>query len=253
MKRFAFGLSLLLTLAACNQDTAAPEPFDTATFGEATDLAFDASFAGDPRVRFIPVVFRLPDHLKLSAEQHATIRTLLEQFANDTRADHDALAAILSQARAARQAGKTAEEIRAILQQGEPIRQRLIAAEQKLRADLLAVLTPEQRAWVESQSRNRCESVALTEAQRTEISALYAAFEQENRADLETIRTTLDRARTAHLAGASREEIHAILVTAQPAMQRITAARLQLMAAVYALLTPEQLASGCFAPHLHRR
>ena len=252
MKKLVFCLAVLAGLAACSEDAAAPEPFDTAAFGEATDLAFDASFAGDPRVRF-PLVFRLPDHLKLSAEQEASIRALLEQFAADTRSDHEALAAILKQARAARQAGKTAEEVKAILQQGEPIRRRLVAAEQKLRADLLAVLTAEQRAWVESQGRNRCESVALTDAQRTEISALYATFQQDNRVDLETIRTTLDRARTAHRAGASREEIHAILFEAQPAMQRVLAAQIKLAAAVFALLTPEQLASGCFAPHLPRR
>jgi Spy/CpxP family protein refolding chaperone len=252
MKKLAFCLVLLLGLGACGQDSTAPEPFDAAEFGAATDLAFDASFAGDPRVRFIPFVLRLPEHLKLSAEQEASIRALLQQFADATRADHEALAAILKEARAARQAGKTAEEVRAILQQGEPIRLRLVAAEQKLRADLLAVLTAEQKAWVESQGRNRCESDALTESQRTEISALYATFEQDNRADLETIRTTLDRARAAHLAGASRGEIHAILVTAEPAMQRVIAARIQLMAAVYALLTPEQLASGCFALHLRR-
>jgi Spy/CpxP family protein refolding chaperone len=252
MKKLAFCLILLLGPAACGQDSTAPQPFDTATFGDATDLAFDASFAGDPRVRFLPFVFRLPDHLKLSAEQEASIRALLQQFATDTRSDHEALAAILKEARAARQAGKTIEEVRAILQRGEPIRLRLVAAEQKLRSDLLALLTAEQRAWIESQGRNRCESVALTDAQRTEISALYATFQQDHSADLETIRTTLTRARAAHLAGASREEIHAILLEAQPAMQRITAAHFQLAAAVFALLTPEQIASGCYLPHLRR-
>src|SRR5688500_1432261 len=124
MKKFALCLFLMVGLAACNEPTTAPEPFDTAAFGDATDLAFDASFAGDPRVRFIPFVLRLPDHLKLSAQQEASIRALLQQFATDTRADHEALAAILKEARAARQAGKSAEEVRAILQQGEPIRDR---------------------------------------------------------------------------------------------------------------------------------
>jgi Spy/CpxP family protein refolding chaperone len=253
MKKLAVSLSLLLGLAACSQDSTSPEPFDTAAFEEATDLAFDASFAGDPTIRFLPVVLRLPDHLKLSAEQEGSIRALLQQFANDTRSDHEALAAVLKEARAARQAGKTPEEVRTILQQGEPIRLRLVAAEQKLRTDLLSVLTAEQKAWVESQGRNRCESMALTDAQRTEISALYAEFQQDNRADLEMIRTTLDRARAAHLADASREEIRAILATARPAMQRVSAAHIQLAAAVFALLTPEQVASGCYPPHLNRR
>lgn len=252
MRKFAFGLFLLLGLAACNQDAAAPVDDRTAEFDEAISLVFDASFAGDPMHRFIPFVLRLPEHLKLTSEQEAQVKALIEAFKSATRADHEALATILRQAREARHAGKSADEIRAILQQGEPIRRRVVAAEQKLRADLLAILTAEQRAWIESQQPKRCDTVALTAEQRMEISGLFAAFEQANRADLDAIKSALERARAAHRDGVPREEVRAILAAVQPAMERIRAAQIQLAAEVLAVLTPEQIASGCYRPHLRR-
>lgn len=252
MRKITFGLFLLLALTACEQDAVSPTENPVGTFDEAADLAFDASFVGDPMGRFIPFVFRLPEHLKLTVAQEEQVKAVIAAFAEATRADHQALAGILRQAREARQAGKSADEIRAILHQGEPIRQRVVAAEQKLRTDLLGVLTPEQRAWVESHQPRRCDTVALTPEQRTEISGLYSAFERDNRADLDAIKAALDRARAAHRDGASREEVHAILAAVQPAMERIRAAQIHLAAAVLSVLTPAQIASGCYRPHLRR-
>jgi Spy/CpxP family protein refolding chaperone len=156
----------------------------------------------------------------------------------------------MHQAREAVQAGKSREEVRAILEQGIPIRQRLHAAETQLRSDILAVLTAEQRAWLEAHQPRPCTAAPLTDAQKAEISALVAAFEQANRADIEAIRAAFEQARTAHQNGASREEIHAILETVRPAMQRVRAAEVALAAAIAAVLTPEQRASGC---HRFRR
>jgi Spy/CpxP family protein refolding chaperone len=82
----------------------------------------------------------------LTAEQAARVRALQEAHLAATRADRDALAKILADAMAARQAGKPASEVLAILEKAAPIRDRLAAAEAKLRADLDAVLTAEQRA-----------------------------------------------------------------------------------------------------------
>lgn len=253
MKKITLGLFLLLALAACEREAVSPTENPVGTFDEATDLAFDASFVGDPMGRFIPFVFRLPEHLKLTGAQEEQVKALVAAFAETTRADHQALAGILRQAREARQAGKSADEIRAILHQGEPIRQRVVAAEHKLRTDLLGVLTADQRAWIESHQPRRCDTVALTAEQRTEISGLFSAFEQANRADLDAIKATLEQARAAHRNGATRAEVDAILASAQPAMQRIRAAQVQLAAAVLGVLTPAQIASGCHTPHLHHR
>jgi Spy/CpxP family protein refolding chaperone len=244
MRKLTFALLLLFGLSACNEDAAAPETFDPNAFAEATDLAFDASFAGDPMARSIPLIMRLPDHLRLTSDQEATIKDLLHQFVATTRTDREALAAIMKEARDARLAGKSLEEIRAILQQGEPIRQRLVTAQEKLRTDLFAVLSADQKAWIESWQPPRCE-VQLTDAQKNEIAALNAAFQENNRADLETVRAALEAARAAHRAGASRSEIDAILQSARPAMLRIHTAQMRLFADIAGMLTPEQLASPC--------
>ncbi|MGQ0814932.1 MAG: Spy/CpxP family protein refolding chaperone [Gemmatimonadota bacterium] len=248
MKKTTLAILCGLALAACGQDATAPSDGSEAALTDVAELAFHSSVAGDPS-SLLPNLHRFPDHLKLTDAQTAQIRALLQQFATDTHADRDALAAILREARAAHQAGKSRGEIRAILEQGEPIRQRLLAAEQKLRADVLALLTPEQRAWLEShQPPRRCSGQSLSESQRTEISALIAAFEHANSADLAAIRDALERARAARANGASREDIKAILETVKAAMERVRAARIELAKDISALLTPEQRASGCYLP-----
>ncbi|HET9985559.1 MAG TPA: Spy/CpxP family protein refolding chaperone [Longimicrobiales bacterium] len=82
----------------------------------------------------------------LSDAQKAQIRSLRQAFQQANKADLEALRGIMTQAREARQAGKSRDEVRQILEQAKPIHQRLAPAFQKLRADMLAVLTPEQRA-----------------------------------------------------------------------------------------------------------
>jgi Spy/CpxP family protein refolding chaperone len=82
----------------------------------------------------------------LTAEQAARVRALQDAHLAATKADRDALARILADVLAARQAGKPAGEVLAILERASPIRDRLAAAEAKLRADVDAVLTAEQRA-----------------------------------------------------------------------------------------------------------
>ncbi|MDF1505722.1 hypothetical protein PYV61_22415, partial [Roseisolibacter sp. H3M3-2] len=82
----------------------------------------------------------------LSAEQAARIRALQQAHLAATQADRDALERILADVLAARQAGRPAGEVLAILERATPIRNRLVAAEAKLRTEIDAVLTPEQRA-----------------------------------------------------------------------------------------------------------
>ena len=84
--------------------------------------------------------------MQLSTEQVARIHALLEAFETANHADLEALAAIARDLQAARLAGKSDVELRAILARATPIRDRMAAAERQLRADLDAVLTPEQRA-----------------------------------------------------------------------------------------------------------
>jgi microcompartment protein CcmK/EutM len=174
------------------------------------------------------------------------IAGLIDQFAATRAADLDALPAIREQAVAARQAGATQDEIRAILAAGQEIRQRLHEAERALHRAIVGVLTPAQRAWLMNRPPPEPRPCALTEAQRTEIGGLRAAYEQENAADIALIRSVHDRAQAARQAGATRAEITAILSEGHEAMQRLRDARAALQAAVQAVLTDEQKSTGCF-------
>lgn len=240
MKKTTLIFLMALALAACSEDVAGPTAEDSALLDEVAGLSYSGSFVADPGVRVVPFVLRLPDNLKLSAAQEASIKALLSAFAQSTRADHEALAAINKQAREAIRAGKTREEVRAILEQGNPIRLRLEAAEKKLHDDVMAVLTPEQRAWLESHKPTRCQAPPLTEAQKTQISALIAGFEQANKADLDAIKAAFEQARAAARNGAPRDQVRAILDGVKPAADRVRAAEVELAKAILALLTPEQ-------------
>jgi Spy/CpxP family protein refolding chaperone len=238
-------LTLSLGFAACEQDTTAPADFSMTD--ELADLSYSDMNASNPLNPGVPPIWHLPPDLALSSAQEAQIRALIEQFRDATRADREAMGAILREARAAALAGKSRDEIRAILQQAEPIRQRLAAAEATLRTGILAVLTPAQKAWLDSHRPRGC-TPELSEAQKTEISALLTAFQEANRADIAAIEDAFARARAAHRNGASREEVMAILQSVSAPLQRVHAAHIALAAAIDAVLTPEQRASGCRLP-----
>jgi Spy/CpxP family protein refolding chaperone len=245
MRKFVF-VVMAAALTACNGDSTAPSD-DLVMLEDAASLAYGAMDMADPGSHFLARLNNLPDPIKLSTEQRAQIRALIAAFVQATQADKEALTAIHQEARAARAAGASDAEVRAIFAQGDEIRRRLHVAEAQLHADILALLTPAQRAWLERPLVCRAEDIRLNEAQKTQITALLVAFESANRPDLDTIKAIFEQARTAYQAGASREEIAAILQQARAPMERVRAARLELEAAIRALLTPAQIASGCFS------
>jgi Spy/CpxP family protein refolding chaperone len=194
------------------------------------------------------LVNALPDELKLTTEQQAKIKALVDTFMLSTKADREALGAILREAHQAAQAGKSRADIQAILEKGADIRRRLSAAEAKLKSDIDAVLTAEQRAWLAAHTPRGCRPdrfPPLSDAQKAQIHALEIAFQQDNKADLELVRQTLDEAHAAIRAGKSREQVAMILTKAAPALLRLEAARKILREQILGVLTPEQKASGC--------
>lgn len=240
-------LTVALTAGACAGDAIAPDNDDSrATLDAMAELAYGATSVGDPGDRFMERLAKLPPELALSAAQAAQIDALIAAFLTATAADRAALAAIMEQAIAAREAGATREEVRAIFATGAELRTRLRDAERALRADVLAVLTPAQRAALTSRTSDARPCSTLTEAQRNEISALRAAFEQTFATETALVRSARERALAAREAGAPRAEIRAIIAEARVAMQRLVAARVTLREAVAAVLTPEQHAAGCF-------
>lgn len=184
----------------------------------------------------------LPDALKLTAEQKAAIAALHDAFMKANAADIAALEAIERDAKAAIKAGKSRDEVRAILATAAPIRQRLDAAFRKLQADIWAVYTAEQRAWIEAHRPRGCGrgTLKLTDVQVQQIRDLEQQFYATVKPDLELIRTIADEARKAREAGKSRDEVAAILARAAEPQRRVNEAEHRLQAAILALLTPEQ-------------
>jgi Spy/CpxP family protein refolding chaperone len=238
-----------LAIAACSNDSTAPDILDPATldagaFGTALTIAggYDAVTYQDRLTN------GLPDSLALSDTQKAQIKSLVDAFVASSKADRDALAAIFKEARDAIAAHKTRAEIEAILQKGRPIRERLIASEAKLRSDIDAVLTPAQRAWITSHRPNGCRPdrfPPLTDAQKAQIKSLEQAFQTANAADLALMKSIFQEVAAAKSAGKSRQEIEQILAKGADAAKRLNAARIELRSKILAVLTPQQRGSGC--------
>jgi Spy/CpxP family protein refolding chaperone len=248
MRGTALIAAAVLTLAACSDATSPSRPDLTLLEAGAYGTALTSMGGYDADIYQNRLANALPGSLALTAEQREKIRALVEAFVQSTRADREALGAIIREAHQAAQAGKTRAEVEAILKKGADIRRRLAAAEAKLKTDIDAVLTPEQRAWLIAHSPRACRAdrfPPLTDAQKAQIHALESAFQQNNRADLEFVRSVFEEARAASQAGKSTAEVANILVKAAPAIARLEAARQTLRQQILAVLTPEQKASGC--------
>jgi Spy/CpxP family protein refolding chaperone len=249
MRRIAFITIAALSLAACSSDTTSPANSDlTITDAGAFGTALTLAGGYDADTYQNRLVNALPDDLKLTDEQKAKIKSLVDAFQQSTRADREALNAILREARQAVEARTTRAEVEAILSKGVDIRRRLAAAEARLKSDIDGILTAEQKAWIASHSPRACNAdrfPPLTDAQKAQIKALETAFQENNKADLAAVKAVLDEAQTAIKAGASRTEVAAILEKAVAPMTRLATARKTLHDQILAVLTPEQKASGC--------
>lgn len=249
MRRIALTAIATLAIAACSNDTTSPADdalINSFLLGSSTALTSAGGYDGD--LYQDRLINALPDELKLTPEQQAKIKALVDAFQAATKADHDALTAILHDARDAIAAHKSRDEVKAILDKGIAIRNRLSAAEAALRSAIEQVLTPEQKAWLDAHRAARCDPSKfppLTDAQKAQMRALEQAFQTANKADLDAVKAILEQAHAAAAAGKTPAEVQAIIATAKPAMARLDAARQALKAALEAVLTPEQKASGC--------
>lgn len=86
------------------------------------------------------------------------------------------------------------------------------------------------------------DSLALTTAQRTAITSLRATFRQNNAAALDSLRTIFVQARDARRAGATREEVRAILVTGRPIAEALRPKVLLLHLSTWTVLSDAQRA-----------
>jgi len=86
------------------------------------------------------------------------------------------------------------------------------------------------------------DSLKLTAQQIAAIKLLRDNFKEANKARLDSLHNIFTRARDARRNGATREQIHAILVTARPIAQALRPAVFQLHVAIRAVFTPAQRA-----------
>jgi len=151
-------LAAVLLLGACdllptgNDQVALADDYALVLFGEAgTSLEGTLGpqaphHATDGRSGRVP----LPDSLALTQTQRDSIDGLKAAFKAANAEPLAQLKAIFDEARAARQAGKTRDEVRAILEEARPIRDALRPAVEALHAAIRAVFTDAQRAWLEA-------------------------------------------------------------------------------------------------------
>lgn len=254
MRRTLLLTAVVLALGACSQDRADPlEPADFDSFtADFTSVAYgiDGLVPG-AGLHELWRLKNLPEAIKLTAEQEAAITKLLDDFQKAHETDLKALTRVLDEARKAIEAGKPKAEIAALFQQARAIRLRMQEATARLKADMDAVLTAEQKAWLASGSPARCYPTIvapLSAEQRAAIGALKDAFNSATAADRAAVTAALEAARKARQQGKTKAEIQAILAPVQEAMARLQAAGDKLRADIAAVLTPAQRTSGCFGP-----
>ena len=244
MRRIAFITFAAATLVACSSETTGPNSSNLSVDAGAFGTALIIAGGYEPEIYQDRLVNGLPDSLKLTSEQQAQIKALITAFNAATKADHDAVEAILKQARELGK-GRTngADSAGKLLLKGSEIMKRLAAAQAKLKADIGAVLTPEQRAWLAAHEPKNCKPErfpALSDAQKAQIKALEQAFQTNNKADLDAVKAAFDAAK-----GKSGAEREAILAPVKAAQGRLEAARKALKEAIKGVLTAEQKSSGC--------
>jgi len=253
LNRMTLVVGGLIALAACSNDSTSPTqlPVDNnpAASTDGIDLIADmgATAAADIDGSGIGGS-SLPDSLKLTTEQKAKIDSLHEAFRASAKGDLQALEDIEKAARKAREEGKSKEVVDSILATANPIRARLTAAFLKLLADIKAVYTPAQLAWINAQQLPMCGPNGrpeLSEAQILARRALREAFIQATRADKELVKQIAREAKQAREAGKSETEVAAILAKADAPRSRINAAEDKLRQDLLNTLTPAQRSAWC--------
>ena len=249
MRRIAF-VAVVALLVGCSNEPTAPGTDDqvTAFATQAEGTVLTAAGGYDADLYELRLFHGLPDDIKLTPEQEAKIKALVDAYKKATRADQQAFEAVLRDAKAAVKAHKSADDVKAILDKGAPIAGRLAKAAEDLKTAIDGVLTAAQRDWLASHAPKNCKKGSfppLTDAQKTQMKAFEAAFETANKADLEAVRKGLDAIKAAVKAGASASDIQKILDGIKTPLDHLTTARKTLHDQLESVLTPEQKASGC--------
>jgi Spy/CpxP family protein refolding chaperone len=237
----------LMGLGACSRDPVAPNDFLAES--DAIGLTSDYEFTSAAVIDGAGIgAARLPDELQLTADQKAEIAALHETFKAEHADELAALREIDQQIRQLRRSDGSRDQVRALLQEAHEILAGLRDDFTALQEAIWAVYTAEQKAWIEAHKPKVCDRNGpprLTEAQIAQIRALKQAFAEAVDDELAAIKAAHQEARAAKQAGASAEEIRAILQGVKDEMEAVRQAEIRLHNAIMDVLTPEQRANWC--------
>jgi hypothetical protein len=209
----------------------------------ATAAAFDASGIGGAD---------FPEALALTTEQKADVVDRQRRFERDNTADLARLRILQNDLRRARDERRPDGERRRIVGDGRRIRSRLDSAFTRVGESVASeVYTEPQRQWVRDRDPRNCRNgdrPHLTPEQVEEIRALQAAFEAESAEIIRQIQAIVAEARAAAAAGASREEVQAILERADHLRRELAALEQRLRQAIADILNQDQRRHPCVTP-----
>lgn len=241
----AFGLA---GLAACSTETVAPSELALLD-ADALDLVPDYAISSAAVIDGGGIGgARLPAELQLTADQKAAIAALHDAFMAENSDEVAALKQIEQQLRELRRSGGSREDAMALLAQAHTIREGLADEFAALQDAIWAIYTAEQKAWIEAHKPQVCDRNGpprLTDEQIAEIRALKQAFTEAVADELAAIKAAHQEARAAKEAGASAEEIRAILASVKDELEAVRQAEQRLHEAILDVLTPEQRANWC--------
>lgn len=241
----AFGLA---SLAACSTETVAPSELALLD-ADALDLVPDYAISSAAVIDGGGIGgARLPAELQLTAEQKAAIAALHDAFMAENSDEVAALRQIEQQLRQLRRSGGSREDAMALLADAHAIREGLADEFAALQNAIWALYTAEQKAWIEAHKPQVCDRNGpprLTDEQIAEIRALKQAFAEAVADELAAIKAAHQEARAAKEAGASAEEIRAILASVKDELEAVRQAEQRLHEAILDVLTPEQRARWC--------
>src|SRR5262245_31998878 len=218
----AFGL---IGLGACSTEPVAPTDQSLFLNDDVTELVPDYAISSAAVIDGAGIGgARLPDSLALTADQRAAIAELHEAFAKDHADEVAQLRAIEQQIKQLRRSGGSRDDVHALIEKARPIMQGLADAFAALQKAIWNIYTPEQRAWIEATKPKVCDRSGppqLTDEQIAKIRALKQAFQESMADEIAAIQAAHKKARDAKAAGASAEEIRAILATVQDEMEAL--------------------------------
>jgi hypothetical protein len=191
---------------------------------------------------------RLPAELQLTTEQKAEIAALHDAFKAAHEDELAALRAIEQEIRQLRRSGGSREQLQALHADARVILEGLADDFAALQEAIWSVYTAAQQAWIEAHKPKVCDRngpPTLTEAQIAEIRSLKQAFAEAVADELAAIKAAHQEARAAKQAGASAEEIRAILESVKDEMEAVRQAEIRLHDAIMEVLTPDQRAKCC--------